>query len=199
MYFSREQIDFLQRIGVSINPSKPLSDEECELIEEKVSDYLQRKGFDGAYAPTEEGRLCESILDGLESVREKEAYLERREDLLGLVRAIEEENGLEQGKAVLIMHKLNSVEKISQFFKWVQSRFHHGKLHATEEEICEAAVQIAKEPRPVTEKRDKLLKALLDQGISTAELSEIVRPMRGKSQEEKEQIAAQIMEDRGIQ
>ena len=65
MKFDQDQIKFLKRIGVSINFSEPLSDADYELIEEKVSDHLQRKGFSKEYEPTEDGKMCESILDML--------------------------------------------------------------------------------------------------------------------------------------
>ena len=47
--------------------------------------------------------------------------------------------------------------------------------------------------RPDTTNRDKLIKALLAIGFSNDQLSEIVRPMQGKTQEEKEQIAEQFL------
>ena len=55
----------MKMIGISINFSDNPSDSDYELIEEKVSDFLQKKGFDENYEPTEEGRMCESILDML--------------------------------------------------------------------------------------------------------------------------------------
>ena len=65
MKFSENQIEFMKKIGISIDFSKNLSDSDYELIEEKVSDHLQKKGFDAEYEPTEEGKMCESILDML--------------------------------------------------------------------------------------------------------------------------------------
>lgn len=65
MKFSENQIEFMKKIGISIDFSKNLSDYDYELIEEKVSEHLQKKGFDAEYEPTEEGKMCESILDML--------------------------------------------------------------------------------------------------------------------------------------
>lgn len=65
MEFGRNQIDFMNRIGISIDFSKSLSDSDYESIEEKVSAHLQKKGFDKDYHPTPDGRMCESILDML--------------------------------------------------------------------------------------------------------------------------------------
>lgn len=63
MNFSQEQIDFMKQIGISIDFSSDLRDGDDELIEEKVSEYLQKNGFDSNYKPTAAGKMCESILD----------------------------------------------------------------------------------------------------------------------------------------
>ncbi len=55
-----------------------------------------------------------------------------------------------------------------------------------------------KKERPDTTNRDKLLRDLLDQGISNDKLLEIANLMHGKPQEEKERIAAQLIKERGI-
>ena len=68
-----------------------------------------------------------------------------RQDLVGLVNAIEKENGLEEENKVMILHLLNSEEKIVLFNEWVQSRLINGKLQATETEICRAAVRVSKQ------------------------------------------------------
>lgn len=65
MKFNEKQIELVQRIGVSVNSFDSLTDEEIEQIEEKVSEHLQKHGFDKDYKPTEEGKICESILDEL--------------------------------------------------------------------------------------------------------------------------------------
>ncbi len=65
MAFNKDQIKLLNKIGVSIDFSKDLTDADYESIEESVSSYLQKNGFDKNYQPTEEGMVCESILDML--------------------------------------------------------------------------------------------------------------------------------------
>jgi hypothetical protein len=65
MAFSKNQIEFMKKIGISVDFSKKLSDSNYEAIEEKVSEYLQKSGFDKDYLPTEEGKICEAILDVL--------------------------------------------------------------------------------------------------------------------------------------
>ena len=61
--FKKEQIDFMHKIGLKIDFSKPLSEEDFEMIEDKVSFYLQKHGFDKDYNTNKTGRMCESILD----------------------------------------------------------------------------------------------------------------------------------------
>ena len=53
---NKEEISLLERIGLTQS-----SDES--IIEERVSEYLQKYGFDENYAVTTEGRICEAILD----------------------------------------------------------------------------------------------------------------------------------------
>ena len=71
-------------------------------------------------------------------------YQEYRAALISLVNSIERENGLEEENKVLLLHKLNSMEKISKFGRWIGSKMVDGHLQATETEICRAAVQAAK-------------------------------------------------------
>lgn len=63
MAFSKNQIKFMNKIGISVDFSKDLSDADYERIEDTVSAYLQQHGFDKQYHATEEGKMCESILD----------------------------------------------------------------------------------------------------------------------------------------
>ena len=63
MAFNKDQIEFMKKIGISVDFSKELSDADYEAIEETVADHLQKNGFDANYLPTEEGKMCESILD----------------------------------------------------------------------------------------------------------------------------------------
>ena len=53
----------MHRIGLKIDFSKPLSENDFEEIEDKVSIYLQKHGFDKDYNTNKTGRMCESILD----------------------------------------------------------------------------------------------------------------------------------------
>ena len=64
MKYNNNQIEFMKKIGISIDFNN-ISDEDYVEIEEKVSDYLQKKGFNEDYSPNKEGKMCESILDML--------------------------------------------------------------------------------------------------------------------------------------
>ncbi len=64
MKFKNTQIEFMKKMGISIK-QKNISDSDILLIEEKVSEYLQEKGFNEDYSPNQEGEMCESILDML--------------------------------------------------------------------------------------------------------------------------------------
>ena len=63
--FSEEQIEYMERIGVSVEFNN-LSENDYVNIEEKVSEYLQKYGYDEDYRPTDSGKICESILDLIE-------------------------------------------------------------------------------------------------------------------------------------
>lgn len=62
--FSEAEKVFLKSIGINANLDT-ISDDEFVTIEEKVSEHLQKRGFDEEYKPTKEGLMCESILDKL--------------------------------------------------------------------------------------------------------------------------------------
>ena len=62
--FSEAEREFLRHISIDINFDK-ISDDEFVMIEDKVSAYLQKNGFDEEYKPTKEGLMCEAILDHL--------------------------------------------------------------------------------------------------------------------------------------
>lgn len=64
MKFKNTQIEFMKKIEISIK-QKNISNSDILLIEEKVSEYLQEKGFNEDYSPNQEGEMCESILDML--------------------------------------------------------------------------------------------------------------------------------------
>ena len=61
--FNDEQIKYMKSINIKIDFDKKLLDEDLINIEEKVSERLQIVGFDKDYNITEEGQMCESILD----------------------------------------------------------------------------------------------------------------------------------------
>ena len=65
MAFSKDQIAFMNKIGIPVDFSTSLSEADYEMIEDMVATYLQTHGFDKDYLPTKEGELCESILDAL--------------------------------------------------------------------------------------------------------------------------------------
>lgn len=65
MKFNKNQIEFMKKIGISIKSFSELTDEDVDLIEDKVSEHLQKNGFDSEYSPTKDGEMCESILDML--------------------------------------------------------------------------------------------------------------------------------------
>ena len=62
MKFNEKQIEFMRDIGIVVDFEK-LSDADLALIEEKVADRLETSGFDEDYNATDEGKMCESILD----------------------------------------------------------------------------------------------------------------------------------------
>ena len=62
--FTKKQIKFMHSIGLRMDFNN-LSDEDWVHIEETVADYLETKCFDKDYNPTEDGLMCESILDNL--------------------------------------------------------------------------------------------------------------------------------------
>ena len=55
----------MKKINIPVNFFDNLNDSDYEMIEYKVSEHLQEKGFDENYEATEEGKICESILDML--------------------------------------------------------------------------------------------------------------------------------------
>lgn len=65
--FTIEQIEYMRLLGLNFNFDF-LSDDEYVEIEDVVAEMLQKRGFDEDYSPTEEGRLCESILDILSEI-----------------------------------------------------------------------------------------------------------------------------------
>lgn len=66
MKFNENQIYFMKNIGISIN-FDDISDDDYFEIEEKISKYLQIKGFNDDYSINRDGEICESILDLLQA------------------------------------------------------------------------------------------------------------------------------------
>lgn len=75
---------------------------------------------------------------------ETEKFSQYKEHLLTMVNAINREIPLREQNQVLIVYKLNTVEKIQKFFAWIGENLQEGKLMAAEEEIVRAAVKAAK-------------------------------------------------------
>lgn len=78
---------------------------------------------------------------------ETEKFSQYKEHLLTMVNAINREIPLREQNQVLIVYKLNTVEKIQKFFEWIGENLQESKLKATEEEIVREAVQIGKNTR----------------------------------------------------
>nr|DAW81117.1 MAG TPA: hypothetical protein [Caudoviricetes sp.] len=60
--FNEEQIEYMKKIGISLKFDN-LSEDDYINIEDKVSEHLQKYGYDEDYEPTDDGKICESILD----------------------------------------------------------------------------------------------------------------------------------------
>jgi len=60
--FEPDQIEYMRKLGLDLDFANP-SDDDIILIEETVADRLMMAGFDWEYEPTDEGKMCESILD----------------------------------------------------------------------------------------------------------------------------------------
>ncbi len=62
--FNKAEIDFMKSLGIETNFGN-LSDDMLVKIEDIVSEKLQKSGFDKDYKITEDGKICEAILDKL--------------------------------------------------------------------------------------------------------------------------------------
>ena len=60
---------------------------------------------------------------------------------------------------------------------------------------CNHEVKRMKKIPAIYENRAKLLRLSLDMKISAAKFNELVTPMEGKSEEEKEEIAKQLLQE----
>lgn len=62
--FTKDQISFMKELGIHVNFIAPTVDEIAQ-IEDDVSWWLQKYGFDENYFPTADGKMCENILTEL--------------------------------------------------------------------------------------------------------------------------------------
>ena len=60
--YSDEQVKFMKGIGIDVDFDN-LTDDDIVEIETRVGDKYVMDGLDEDYNPTEEGMMCESILD----------------------------------------------------------------------------------------------------------------------------------------
>ncbi len=67
-----------------------------------------------------------------------------RKALVQLLHSIDEEIPLSEGNRIMILHVLNTEDKIIKFNEWVKGNLKEGKLKATEAEVARAAVQASK-------------------------------------------------------
>lgn len=62
--FDEKEIEFMKLLGIETDFHN-LPDDMLLRIEEMVSERLQVSGFDEDYGITDEGKICEAILDKL--------------------------------------------------------------------------------------------------------------------------------------
>ena len=79
-----------------------------------------------------------------ERLKEKE-FSQYRQHLLNMVNSINQEIPLAEENQVLIVYKLNTVQKIRKFMDWIGKNLKNGELKSTEQEIVRTAVKIGKE------------------------------------------------------
>ena len=61
--FEKRHIDAAKEMGVAFDISGDLSDAEIVELMDTTAHNLMAHGFDEDYNPTEQGRICEEILD----------------------------------------------------------------------------------------------------------------------------------------
>lgn len=71
-------------------------------------------------------------------------YKEYREALIDLLNSIRGQIQMSEENLVLILHLLNTPEKMMKFAMWVKDHAQGEKVLATEAEICRAAVHASK-------------------------------------------------------
>lgn len=63
LHFDEKQLKLLKKLDIPFDIEQDLTDEQIVYIEEAVGDYLVRSCLDKNYNPTQEGMICESIID----------------------------------------------------------------------------------------------------------------------------------------
>ena len=61
--FDQEQRNLLKKLGIQFDIEQDLTDEQIIYIGEAVGDYLVQNCLDKNYNPTQDGMICESIID----------------------------------------------------------------------------------------------------------------------------------------
>lgn len=61
--FNESQIVFLNKLNFDFDINTDLTDDQIEIIDDKVSDYFSSNGIGPDDSITDEGLLCESIID----------------------------------------------------------------------------------------------------------------------------------------
>jgi hypothetical protein len=60
--FNKRQIEYMEQLGIKCNFER-LRDDDLVVIEDVVGEKLRISGFDKNYNLTEDGKMCEGILD----------------------------------------------------------------------------------------------------------------------------------------
>lgn len=66
MVMNEKQLEMVEKVGIKFPIRIPLPTDQLFELEDKVSSYLIKYCFDENYEISEEGRVCESILDMLD-------------------------------------------------------------------------------------------------------------------------------------
>ena len=78
-------------------------------------------------------------------MEEEAEFSQYKQHLLTMVNSINQEISLTKENQVLIVYKLNTVQKIRKFMDWIGQNLKNGKLNAIEQEIVRITVKIGKE------------------------------------------------------
>lgn len=61
--FEEKHAAFAPTVGIQFDITQDLTDDLVDSLTAAVSSYLQRHGLDERYGPTENGMMCEEMLD----------------------------------------------------------------------------------------------------------------------------------------